>query len=153
MRLLRGAAFAGPARLEAPGSMPRSRAADEIIPEIGNIERRETVAQKIKCEDQRLRPDRRPKHGRAADLFQKKCHEENSQHHAVKNRANDVDGLDQIFREAGEQREGDGDKSPERGEPFRGADIARLVVRGERTEMPPEVNGRGGAERVEFAGL
>jgi len=93
-------------------------AADEVIPEIRNIERRKAVAQEIEREDERLCRDRRPEHRRAADVFQKKRHQENSQHHAVKNRANDIDGFDEIFRKTSEQRESDGDNSPERREPF-----------------------------------
>ena len=68
------------------------RAADERIPEIGNgkIE--------IEDEDERLRRQRRPKNGRAADAPDKKCHDKKAEHHAVKNGAQNVHGLDQIFR-------------------------------------------------------
>src|ERR1019366_1325567 len=60
-------------------------ATDEVIPEIGNIERREAVAQKIEREYECLRDDRRPKHRRAADVFQEECHQKNPQHHAIEN--------------------------------------------------------------------
>src|ERR1700753_2305640 len=99
------------------------------------------MAQQVERKDKGLRDDGRPEHGGTADLLQEKSHEEYSQHHAVENGANDVDGFDQVFREPGEQRKSDSHDAPQRGKPFSGADIARFIVGGERTEMPPEING------------
>ena len=53
----------------------------------------------------------------------------------------------------GEEGEGDRDQAPEDGEPPRHPHVARLVVGGERTELPPEVDGGRGAQRVQLGGL
>ncbi len=69
--------------------------------------------------------------------LRKNAHQKNSQHHAVENRTDDVDGLDEIFRKAGEQRERDSYDSPEGREPFGGTYISRFIVRSQRAEMSP----------------
>ena len=76
-----------------------SGAADEVVPEIADAER------KIEHEHQRLRRQRRPEHRRAAHAAEKKRHQEQPEHHAIKNRADDVDRLNQVLRQVRKQRE------------------------------------------------
>ena len=68
----------------------------------------------VEDEDQDLRRQRRPEDGGAADPPQEEGDEEKSEHHAVEDRAHDVDGLDQVLRQVREQGEGDRDQAPER---------------------------------------
>ena len=88
------------------------RAADERIPEIGNREL------EIQHEHQRLRRQRRPKYRRAADAPDEKCHDKQTEHHAVKNGAEYVHGLNQIFHEVRVERKANRDQSPKCREHF-----------------------------------
>ena len=56
--------------------------------------------------------------GGAADEAQEKRDQENPEDAAVENRAEDVDRLDQVLEQVGEEGEGDGDRAPGRGEHF-----------------------------------
>jgi len=96
---------------------------------------------------------RGPEDGRAADAFEEKRDEKNAEHDTIEDRAKDIDRFDQVLGEAGEQGKRDGEYSPKRREPFRDADIARLVRRRQRAELPPQVNRGRGGQRVQFAGL
>jgi hypothetical protein len=87
------------------------------------------------------------------DVLQEERYDEDAEKRRIENRRHDVQRLDQVFREAHEEREADREEAPECGEPFGDADVARLVVRGQRAEVAPEVDRGGGAEGVEFAGL
>ena len=80
----------------------------------------------VEHEHQQLRRERRPEHGRAADPPQEERHEEQAEHHAVEDRGDDVDRLDQVLGQVGEQREADRDQPPEHGEPLRGGDVVRV---------------------------
>ena len=73
----------------------------------------------VEHEDQDLGRERRPEDGRAADALEEEGHEEQAEHHAVKDRADDVDRLDQVLGQVGEEGEGDGDQPPEDREALR----------------------------------
>ena len=90
------------------------RAADEIVPEIADVQARRRA--------RRPGPGPRapPRRRRSADPPQEERHQEHAEHHAVEDRADDVDRLDQVLRQVGEQGEADRDQAPEHGEPLRG---------------------------------
>jgi len=111
-------------------------AADERIPEIGNgqIE--------VENKHKRLRRQRRPENRRAANAPDEKRHDKQAEHHAVKNGAKNVHGLNQVFRQMRVKGKADGYQSPKRGEPFR-CGHALGVGRVAFDEMAVEVNGGG----------
>ena len=55
---------------------------------------------------------RREEHRAAAHPPEEERHQEDPEHDAVEDRAEDIDRLDEVLGEAGEEREGDGDDSP-----------------------------------------
>ena len=57
---------------------------------------------------------RREEHRGAAHAAQEERHQEEAQHHAVEDRADDVDRLDQVLRQSGEEGEADRDDAPQR---------------------------------------
>ena len=99
-----------------------------------------------------MRGQRAPEDGRAADTFDKKRHQKQGQHHAIKNGADDVDGLDEVLRQMAAQRKGQRHQAPEQREPFRGPDIV-VVGRVAPDQVPVKINRRGGTEGVEFGGF
>ncbi len=64
--------FAGQDCLEHQAQRHAPGTADEVIPEIGNIEHRKAVAQQIERENKCLHRDRRPEHRRAPNALEKK---------------------------------------------------------------------------------
>ena len=69
---------------------------------------------------QDLHGDGRPEHGGPVHPPQEECDEEQAEHQGVEDRADDVDGLDEVFGQAGEERKADRDQTPQGGEAFGG---------------------------------
>ena len=86
-------------------------------------------------------------------MFDEECHEEKAEHDAVKKGTDDVDRLDEVLGKSGEEREGDGDKSPDCSKPLGDAHVSGLVVGGERAELAPQVHGGGRTKCIELAGF
>src|SRR5712691_381712 len=122
-------------------------AADEVVPEVADVERGGHH------DHEGLRGHGPEEHRAAAHATEEERHQEEAEQDAVEDRAEDVDGLDEVLREPGEERERHREDAPERGEASRHAYVARLVSGGERADVAPEVDCRGGAERGELGGL
>src|SRR5437867_10377234 len=92
----------------APGAAPRQDrlqghaqrnargAADDVVPEVPDVER------EVHHDDERLGDRGREEHRGAADPAEEEGDQEEAEEHAVEDRAQDVDGLDEVLREAGE---------------------------------------------------
>ena len=83
-------------------------AADEIVPEIADVQREE------RDEDKRLREKRSEENRRASHIAQEKRGEKKSKNAPIKNRAENVAGLDQVLDQVGEGRDSDRDQTPGR---------------------------------------
>src|SRR5207244_4977523 len=88
-------------------------ATEQVVPEVTNPGR---VKQN---QDERLRDQRRDKHRRAANKAKKERDEKHAENTAVENRADNVDRLDKVLDQVGQERERNGDTAPRSGEQFR----------------------------------
>ena len=143
-------------RAQAGSATPRLKhdaggAADEVVPEIADARAPKTDGAGY---EGACAADGRPEHRRAADALEKERHQKEAEHDAVEDRAEDVDGLDQVLREAGEERERDRDAAPERREPFarRGHCAPRRAAASGR-KWRQKIDRRRRAERVELGGF
>src|SRR5439155_14924293 len=122
-------------------------AADEVVPEVTDTER------EVHDDHDGLRAHGREEHRAAAHAAEEERHHEEAEQDAVEDRAEDVDGLDEVLREPGKERERHREDAPQRRKAPRRAHVARLVAGGERAEVAPEVDRRRGAERGELGGF
>src|SRR5213596_2055898 len=106
-------------------------AADEVVPEVADVER------EVHRDHEGLRGHGREEHRAAAHAAEEERHQEEAEQDAVEDRAEDVDGLDEVLREPGEERERHREDAPQRREASRHAHVARLVGGGERAEVVP----------------
>src|SRR5437764_2200920 len=108
-----GAGSSGQDGLQRQAQHDARGATDEVVPEVADVER------EVHHDHQRLRGNRREEDGAAADTPQEERHEEQAEQHAIEDRAQNVDGLDEILRKPGEEREGHREHAPERREASR----------------------------------
>ena len=106
--------------LEDDGEENTAEAADEVVQEVGDIERGNEVTGDEPGDDKRLGEDGTPECGGAMNEFQKEGDEKQAEDHAGEKRADDVCGLDEIFLEVGEEEEGEdhGEDAPGDGDEF-----------------------------------
>src|SRR4030095_8786395 len=91
------------------------------------------------------------KHCRAANEAKKERDEKNAENTAVENRAENVDRLDKVLDQVGQERERNGDTAPRSGEQFRDEKIM-IVARMGMQERSVKIHHRGRTERVQFRG-
>src|SRR5688572_249878 len=96
-------------------------AADDVIPEISDVGGEE------EDEHERLRDHGGEEYGGAAHVAQEERDEEKAENAAVKDRAENVAGLDQVFDQAGERRDRDRDQAPGEGQPPRRNDVVMVA--------------------------
>jgi len=85
-----------------------------------------------------LREDGAEEDGGAADVAKKKGDEEQPENAAVKNRRENVSGLDQIFDQAAKRCDGDRNDAPAEGQPARRDDIVVIGGAGAEDAVPAE---------------
>src|SRR6266478_5350600 len=92
-------------------------AAEQVVPEVAYFR---GVKQN---QNERLRTKRGDENRRAAHEAEEKSDQKYPENAAVKNRAEDINRLDQVLDQIGEEGEGNGDPAPDRGQQFRDEEI------------------------------
>ena len=120
-------------------------AADEIVPEIADVQREE------RDEHERLRQKRSEENRRASHIAQEKRGEKKPEDAAVKNRAENVASLDQVLDQVGEGSDSNRDQTPGCGQQLRRDNVMMIAL--VRPEKRPVKIDRGcGTERVQGTG-
>src|SRR5579859_1810736 len=114
-------------RLQNQAQQHTDDAADQVIPEIGEIELGKLIMEKEQDEDQHLGRQCTPENSGTANTLDEERYDEQGEHDGIENRADDVDGLNQILDQVCKQRKGNGHQAPEQREPSGGGDIMRVA--------------------------
>src|SRR5206468_12391810 len=99
-------------RLQEQTEGDAGRAADEVVPEIADVEGT------VHHDHQGLSGHGRKEDRTAAHAPEEKRHQKDPQHDTVEDRSQDIDRLDEVLGEAGEERERYGEETPQGGEPL-----------------------------------
>ena len=131
--------------LREPGDGHDETAADDVEPQVAD------VAEEEEGDDGRLGDRGADQHRRGGDAAEEERDQEQAEHRAVEDRAEDVHGLDQVVEQRCEAREGEGDEAPH-GREGLGRDEG-VLLRGAGVEAAAvQVDHRGRPEGVELAG-